>query len=129
MKTMKKFWKYFINFLVLMILVWAGTYFGVKGLNKEGAKPIECSIQTKSPIINVTKTTSGKITGTVTNDTSVFINEIYVKAEFYNDAGTLIGTKYDKIKYFNVGEKAKFTIQFGYTNISTVKLSTVDKID
>ena len=29
MKTMKKFWKYFLNFIVLMILVWAGTYFGM----------------------------------------------------------------------------------------------------
>ena len=83
-------------------------------------------MECESPVIQVTETTNKKITGTVTNDTNILINEIYVKAEFYNDAGTLIGTKYDKIKYFNVGEKAKFTIEYGYTNITTVKLTTTD---
>ena len=126
MKTMKKFWKYFINFIVLMLLVYGLTYWGMANYNKEEKTPIECITQTQSPVIQVTETTNKKIIGTVTNDTGILINVIYVKAEFYNEAGTLIGTKYDKIKYFNVGEKAKFTIEYGYTNITTVKLTTTD---
>ena len=129
MKTMKKFWKYFINFIVLMIVVSAGTYFGMKGFTKEEAKPIECVVQEESPVINVTETTNKKITGTVTNNTDVLINQIYVKAEFYNGRGKLVGTKYDIIRYFNVGEKTKFSIEYGYGNITTVKLSTVETLD
>ena len=35
MKTMKKFWKYFLNFLVLIILVMAFTYWGTSKMKKD----------------------------------------------------------------------------------------------
>ena len=34
MKTMKKFWKYFLNFLVLIVLVIALTYWGTSKMKK-----------------------------------------------------------------------------------------------
>ena len=128
MKTMKKFWKYFLNFVVLMLLVTALTYLGTMKYNKE-SNQIQCITQTELPAIEVTETTNKKVTGTITNDTNVLINAIYVKAEFFNEDGKLLGTEYDEIKYFNVGEKAKFEIKHSYKNVSIIKLTTTDKKD
>lgn len=38
MKTMKKFWKYFINFIVLFLLVSGLMYLGTRNMNKEEEK-------------------------------------------------------------------------------------------
>lgn len=34
MKTMKKFWKYFLNFIVLVLIVSGLTYLGTRNINK-----------------------------------------------------------------------------------------------
>ena len=69
---------------------------------------------------------NGILKGTVTNDSEVLINVIYVKAEFYDENNNLLGTKYSEIKYFNVGEKAKFEIEFSSKNVTYVKITSVD---
>ena len=66
--------------------------------------------------------------GTIENDTSILINVIYVKAEFYDKNNNLLETKYSEIKYFNVGEKAKFEIEFFDRNVTDVKVTSVEKI-
>ena len=126
MKTMKKFWKYFINFVVLFLLVSGLMYLGTMNLNKEEEKIIECSTQTTSPVIEISECKNGKLKGTITNDTSILINVIYVKAEFYDNDNNLLETKYSEIKYFNVGEKAKFEIEFSNENIAKVKVTSVE---
>ena len=129
MKTMKKFWKYFINFVVLFLLVSGLMYLGTMNMNKE-EKAINCVAQTEKPVINVTECTSnnkgGILKGTITNDSEVLINVIYVKAEFYDENNNLLGTKYSEIKYFNVGEKAKFEIEFNYENVSKVNVTATE---
>ena len=40
METMKKFKKYFINFIVLMLIVTGLTYYGTKNYNKEKKEEI-----------------------------------------------------------------------------------------
>ena len=122
MKTMKKFWKYFINFIVLFLLVSGLMYLGTMN-NGTKNEIIECVIQTESPVIEITECTNKKITGTVTNDTKVLINVVYVKASFYDENGKLLGTKSSEIKYFNVGEKAKFEIENSYKNVASVKVT------
>ena len=83
MKTMKKFWKYFINFIVLFLLVSGLMYLGTMKIDKNEENVIKCSTQTTSPVIEITQCKDGKLKGTITNDTSILINVIYVKAEFY----------------------------------------------
>lgn len=122
MKTMKKFWKYFINFIILFLLVSGLTYLGI-GNSKNNGKSIECTAQTNSPVIEITECTNKKIKGTATNDTKVLINAIYIKADFYDENSNLIGTKYKEIKYFNVDEKAKFEIEFNYKNVSKINVT------
>ena len=123
MKTLKKFWKYFINFIVLFLLVTGLMYLGNLPENNN-KKEIECVVQAESPIIEITECTNKKVVGTATNDTKVLINVIYIKAEFYDENSTLLGAKYSEIKYFNVGEKSKFEIENEYKKVSKVVITT-----
>ena len=130
MKTMKKFWKYFINFVVLFLIVSGLMYLGTMNNNNQEKDVINCIAQTEKPVIEVTECTSnnkkGILKGTVTNDAEVLINVIYVKAEFYDENNNILGTKYSEIKYFNVGEKAKFEIEFDYENVSKVNVTATE---
>ncbi len=126
MKTMKKFWKYFINFIVLFLLVSGLMYLGTMNRDIQEKQIIQCTVQTTSPVIEVTECTDGVLKGTITNDTSILINVIYVKAEFYDKDNNLLETKYSEIKYFNVGEKAKFEMEFSNENVENVKVISVE---
>lgn len=127
MKTMKKFWKYFLNFVILVLIVSGLTYLGTKGIkNEEEDKVISYTTQTTSPIIEITECKNGKLKGIIKNDTSILINMIYVKAEFYDKNEKLLETKYYEIKYFNVGERAKFEIEFSNKNVTNVNVTSVE---
>lgn len=124
MKTMKKFWKYLINFFVLFLLVSGLTYLGTANAKKRDKQEIECITQNTSPVIEISECKDGILRGTITNDTSILMNVIYVKAEFYDKNGNLLETKYTEIKYFNVGEKAKFEMEFSNKNVTNVKITS-----
>lgn len=129
MKTMKKFWKYFLNFVVLFLLVTGLTYWSTTINNKKEEKvsdKITYTAQKASPVIEITECTNKKVTGTATNDTKVLINVIYIKADIYDKDNNLLGTEYDEIRYFNVGEKSKFEIDFNYKGVAKVELSAVE---
>lgn len=127
MKTMNKFFKYFINFIVLFLLVSGLIYLGTMNRGEEDNKQtIQCAVQTTSPVIEINECKNGKLTGTITNNTSILINVIYVKAEFFDRDNNLLQTKYSEIKFFNVGEKAKFEIEFSDKNIANVKVTSVE---
>lgn len=128
MKTMKKFLKYLILFVLLFLWVTGLMYLGTMNKNKEEEKTIECTAQTTSPVIEITECKDGILKGTIKNDTSILINVIYVKAEFYDEDNNLLATKYSEIKYFNVGEKSKFEIEFSNKDVANVKVTSVEKI-
>lgn len=128
MKTMNKFWKYFLNFIVLFLLVSGLMYLGTMNVEKKEEKTIQCVTQTTSPIIEITQCKDGILQGTIKNDTNILINVIYVKAEFYDKDSNLLETKYSEIKYFNVGEKAKFEMEFTNKDVTDVKVTSVEKI-
>lgn len=128
MKTMNKFWKYFLNFVVLFLLVSGLMYLGTMNNEKKEEKIIQCTTQTTSPVIEITQCKDGILRGTIKNDTNILLNVIYVKAEFYDKNNKLLETKYSEIKYFNVGEKAKFEIEFSNKNVTNVKITSVEKI-
>ena len=126
MKTMNKFWKYFINFVLLFLLVSGLMYLGTMNTEKREEQSIKCVTQTTSPIIEITQCKDGILQGTIKNDTDILINVIYVKAEFYDRNNNLLETKYSEIKYFNVGEKTKFEIEFSNKNVTDVKVTSVE---
>lgn len=127
MKTMKKFFKYFINFIVFFLIISGLMFLGNMNNKRNQTEEIPCVAQTTSPVINITECTNkGLLIGTVKNDTNILINVIYVKAEFYDKNNQLLDTKYSEIKYFNVGEKTKFEIEFSSKNVANVKITTVE---
>ena len=129
MKTMKKFWKYFLNFIVLFLLVTGLSLWGTTINNKkenDSNQLITYEAQGSSPVIEISKCTNKKITGTITNDMGVLINVIYIKADFYDENNELLGTEYDEIKYFNVREKSKFEINYKYNNVSKIEITGVE---
>ena len=128
MKTMKKFWMYFINFIVLFLLVSGLIHLGTMKTKVEEEKVIQCVSNNTSPVIEITECKDGKLKGTITNDTNILINVVYVKAEFYNEDNELLGSQYSEIKYFNVGEKAKFEMDFNYKDVSKVNVTSTESI-
>ena len=129
MKTMKKFFKYFILFVLFFLWVSGLMYLGTRNTNNDNnQQTIECITPTTSPVIEITECKNGKLKGTIKNDTNILINVIYVKADFYDKNNNLLETKYSEIKYFNVGEKSKFEIEFSSNNATSVKVTAVEKI-
>lgn len=128
MKTMKKFLRYFILFILLFLWVSGLIYIGTRNMNYEEEQIIECVTQTTSPVIEIIECKKGALKGIIKNDTGILINVIYVKAEFYDKNNNLLETKYSEIKYFNVGEKAKFEIEFSNKNVTNVKVTLVEKV-
>lgn len=130
MKTMKKFLRYFILFILLFLWVSGLMYVGTRRNVKKGeikqTSIIAYEVQNNSPIIEVTQCKDGQLKGTITNDTKVLINVIYVKAEGYDLNNNLLETQYSEIKYFNVGEKAKFEIDFKNKDVEKIKISSVE---
>lgn len=130
MKTMKKFLRYFILFILLFLwvsgLMYVGTRRNVKKSEIKQTSIIAYEVQNNSPIIEVTQCKDGQLKGTITNDTKVLINVIYVKAEGYDLNNNLLETQYSEIKYFNVGEKAKFEIDFKNKDVEKIKISSVE---
>ena len=68
MKTMNKFWKYFINFIVLFLLVSGLMYLGTMNNNKKEEQTIQCVTQTTSPVIEITECKNGILKGTIKYD-------------------------------------------------------------
>ena len=120
MNTMKKFLKYFLNFIVLVLLVSGLTYIAT---SMRDNKKIEYVAQESNPIIEITECSKKKIVGTATNDMDALIDVIYIKADFYDEDNKLIGTEYTEKKYFNVGEKSKFEIKYNFKDVSKIEVT------
>jgi len=129
MARIKTFFIYLILFVILYLFVDLMVYFSTKDNYKDLTN---YEITMSSPEIQITEYkasySKGHITGTATNNTSQLIDKIILKFDFYNENGSYMGTKYEEIKYFNVGEKAKFTVNFGYEKIENVKISLAEEI-
>lgn len=127
MNTMKKFFKYFLLFVSIYILVtlltnWATTnkFHNFKNYN----------ILTDSPVVTVDECkvskVSGEISGKITNNTGKTINRIYLKIDGYNKNNVLQGTKYKEIQYFHPNEECPFNIGFNWKEIKRLDISLVD---
>lgn len=126
MARMKRFLLYLILFVSFFIFTTIISSWTVKSL-KETIADIE--ILTESPIISVdnceTGKYSGKINGTVRNNTDKHIEKAFLKIDFYDKSERYIGTKYEELKYFNVNEILKFDTNFKFEDVNALKLSVV----
>jgi len=129
MARIKTFFIYLILFVILYLFVDLMVYFSTKDNYKDLTN---YEILVPSPEIRITEYkasySKGHISGTATNNAGKLIDKIILKFDFYNENGSYMGTKYEEIKYFNVGETSKFTVNFGYKKIESVKISLVEEI-
>ena len=129
MQRMKSLFIYLILFIAFYLFVDGIIYLSTKDSYKDLTN---YEILVPSPEIRITEYkvsySKGHISGTATNNAGKLIDKIILKFDFYNENGSYMGTKYEEIKYFNVGETSKFTVNFGYKKIESVKISLVEEI-
>lgn len=129
METLKKFWIYFLIFIVGFGLISLLTSL----IMKEHYRDItNYEILTKSPIILVSEckasNTGGYIKGSVTNNVGEYLELKYLKIDVYNKNDVYLGSEYKKLKYFNVDETINYEINFNYKDVNKVKLQIIDEI-
>ena len=128
MGTIKKFWIYFILFILFFLWV----TFMVKFLMMDRYVNISnYEIKTQSPEITVdefkVEYSHGYIKGSVKNNTGDHIPLKYLRIDLYNKDKKYAGTEYKELKYFNVDETINYDINFKYDNVDKCILSIVDK--
>lgn len=129
MKRTKTLFIYLVLFIAMYLIVDILVYFATKDNYKDlNNYEIAFSI----PKINITEYeatySKGHIEGTITNNTDSLIDSMILKFDFYNKKGTYLGTKYHEVKYFNVGEKSKFDVNFWFEKVDNVKISVVEEL-
>ena len=129
MERMKKFFLYFVIFIAFFLFVELFTNLQVKE-NFQDVANHEISIE--SPKIDITESkashNSGYIKGNITNDTGEHIRNKYLQFDFYDKDGIYLGTKSQKIKYFNLDEKVSFDINYEYKNVDKINIGFVDEV-
>ncbi|MBR3134454.1 MAG: FxLYD domain-containing protein [Clostridia bacterium] len=129
MSTMKKFFKYFLVFIIFFFL---SSYLSNK-LVQSTYKEKKIEIGFNSPNIEVTEAKSTKINGyirgKITNNSNEKLTGKYVRADFYSPRGVNVGTKYIKIDELNPGEDLEFNEKYKFNDVDSVKFSIMNQED
>ena len=131
MKTMRKFGKYFILFILMFLFVSGMTYLGTLQ-NKNNVRNVDYSSEIDIPVdVNIENcqatTRKGHVKGNVVNHTGELMTDKYLQFSFYNSNNYLLETKFEEIKYFNVNEQIPFDITVNCRDINKVVISLVDE--
>ena len=128
MDKVTKFIKYIIAIVLLMLFTNLCTYIGFNASYKniETTKDLPKGLEIK--LSQATKV-CGRIYGAITSNEDNNLEGKYIKTNIYTDLGTLVGTKYIKIKDINQNEPKKFAVNFQAENIKSYDINIVDNID
>ena len=126
METIKKFWKYFLMFIVAVLLINFLTNFALR----ERYKEMKYEIKTESPEIKVEEfksaRTNGHLKGEVINNTGEFFDIKYLRINLFDNDGIYVGSEYKELKYFHPNETIKFDINYRYNNVTRATLEITD---
>ena len=125
MDTVKKFFKYIIGVILLMVFTNLCTYLGFNATYKNIDKTEDLPQGIDIKLSQATKV-CGRIYGEVTSDADNNLEGKFIKTNIYTDLGTLVGTKYIKIKDINQNEAKKFAVNFQAENVKFYNISIVD---
>lgn len=134
MKTMNKFWKYFLNFIILFLLVSVFVELGTKNLKSATRTLKYVSLVDSIPAlldVSTCEATSrvATIKGSITNNSKDIIIDKYLKFNFLNSSGKVVKSEYKEVKYFNVNENLKFEVTAKCRNVDKVEISLVDTME
>ena len=129
MDRLKKYFKYLLLFILMYVIVTLLTNFGMRETKKE----FICTVKENENYtieIEDSKLSNqgGQINVKVTNKTEEIQTDKYLKVELYNNEEYIV-TKYEEIKYLNIGETNRFEIKFDEKNVSQGIVYVVDNID
>lgn len=129
MKRLKTFFKYFLAFLALYIIVDIGSYMSIKSTYI--SKKYEVEIDNPKVTVSEFKATTlnGYINGKINNNTNSVITGKALKFDYYSKHDVLMGTKYFKVNNFLIGETLDFESKFNFDNVDYVKISLVDSLE
>ena len=125
MDKVKKFFKYIIGIILLTVFTNLCTYLGFNATYKNIDKTEDLPSEIEVKLSQATKV-CGRIYGEVTSSADNDLDGKYIKTNIYTDLGTLVGTKYIKIKDINLNETKKFAINFQAENVEFYNISIVD---
>jgi len=129
MDRLKTFKWYFIIFASFFLVLWLLT----EGVSWHPYKNLKYEIDFDSPALTISEakgaSNHGYIKGKITNDTSNIIDMGYIQFDFYDKEGTYLGTEFQELKNFNIGESNNVNINFDYNyqNVDAVKITIVDE--
>ena len=125
MDKVTKFFKYIIGIILLMIFTNLCTYIGFNATYKNIDKTEDLPPEIVVKLSQATKV-CGRIYGEVTSSADNDLEGKYIKTNVYTDLGTLVGTKYIKIKDVTLNEPKKFAINFQAENVKFYNISIID---
>lgn len=131
MKTMNKFIKYFLLFILSFLFVSLFIYLG--SLNRTNnihninyVSEINTSIK-----LNVTECKASNnrafIKGSIINETGEIITNKYLQFCFYSNNGYLLGANFKKLQYFNATEEVFFDTSLDCSDVESITISLVDE--
>lgn len=127
MKRMKTFFIYLILFVLLFFGV---RFFADIGIRNTYKNMNNYEIKTESPIIKVTESkktnVNGYIEGELTNNTEQYINNINLKATFYNKDNEVIGIKGIPIENFKQLDTLEYRLNYRYSNVERIELELTE---
>ena len=129
MKTMKKFLKYFIWFLIVYFLVSFLSFHVIKS----SYKTKDCSINFSNPKVEIydakATVTNGYVKGKITNNTDEKIQDKVLKLDCLSPRGVIMGTKYVDINSLATGTYKEFETKFNFDNVKDISIYLVNKAD
>ena len=129
MDRLKKYFRYLLLFILMYVIVTLLTNFGMRETKKE----FICSVkENENYTIEIEESKlsnqGGQINVKVTNKTEEIQTDKYLKVELYNNEEYIV-TKYEEIKYLNIGETNRFEIKFDEKNVNKGIVSVADYLE
>lgn len=130
MSRMKTFFKYFLAFIILYIIVDIGSYMTLKS-TYIARKDYEVNMENPQVTVSEFKSTvlNGYVNGTIINNTGEIITGKALKLDYYSKNDVLMGTKYFKVDNLLIDEKLDFESRFNFDNVTKLKISIVDSLE
>ena len=122
---MKRFFKYFLWFVILYVLVDIFSYYTIVTTYVDKAVAVNYSYPQVEIYESKATATNGYLKGKITNNTELPLVDQYLKVNLYSKKGNVLGTKYVKINELQPGESQEFEVTYNNDLVDHVESQVV----